>query len=382
MHFLLLASALILSAIALPATADEQTREQATKAQLAELTTQIKSIQSTMRSKIGTRDILQTELRETEVAIGQLDQQLRRLNAAIAAELPKLAQLTAEQQRLDQAMQKQESAIISEIRNLWALQQGGALRLLLGDQPPERIARNRAYYQRLLASRTARVDTFTVLADEAEANANAIRETQARLARQRNQLAEQRSQIDALQDKRRSTLADLKKSLSNDSQAITKLEADSNRLSKLLEALQEALAELDTPASYVPFSEAKGQLPYPVRGKPSSRFGDQRNSGNMRWRGWLMPAREGVDVTAIHYGRVVYSDWLGGHGLLTIIDHGNGWLSLYGQNRSLQREVGDWVGPGDTIAQVGSSGGADFPGLYFEIRHNGEPVNPGIWLKR
>ena len=176
MHFLLLASALILSAIALPATADEQTREQATKAQLAELTTQIKTIQSTMRSKIGTRDILQTELRETEVAIGQLDQQLRRLNAAIAAELPKLAQLTAEQQRLDQAMQKQKSAIISEIRNLWALQQGGALRLLLGDQPPERIARNRAYYQRLLASRTARVDTFTVLADEAEANANAIRE--------------------------------------------------------------------------------------------------------------------------------------------------------------------------------------------------------------
>ncbi len=382
MRIFLLASTLILSAIALSANADEQTREQATQAQITALAAEIKNVQRAMLNKAGERDSLQTQLRDAEIAIGKLDQQLRSLNAAIATELPKLAQLNAEQQRLKRAIQQQESVIISEIRNLWALQQGGALRLLLGDQPPERIARNRVYYQRLLASRSASVNAFVVLAAEAEANAAAIREAQALLAGQRDQLDTQRHKMDTLQGGRRSTLAELKKSLSNDSQTITKLEADSARLTALLNALQQALEELGTPASYIPFSAAKGQLPYPVRSKSTSRFGQLRNTGNMRWRGWLMPAKEGVDVSAIHYGRVVYSDWLGGHGLLMIIDHGEGWLSLYGQNRSLQREVGEWVGPGDVIAQVGSSGGADIPALYFEIRHAGKPVDPGSWLKR
>ena len=382
MRFLQFALALALSASMLSFAADEQTREQATKAQLAELAAEIKAVQRAMRNKVGERDSLQTQLRDSEVAIGRMDNALRALNDAIAAELPKLAALDAEKLRLAQAMGEQESVMIREIRNLWALQQGGALRLLLGDQPPERIARNRAYYQRLLASRGASIDAFTKLAAQADANASAIREAQARLAEQRDQLVEQRLKADALQDTRRRTLAELKKSLNSDSQAIAKLEADSARLTALLAALREALAELDTPASYLPFAEAKGKLNYPVRSKPSNRFGQARNNGSMRWRGWLMPAKEGLDVTAIHYGRVVYSDWLGGHGLLMIIDHGEGWLSLYGQNRSLQREVGDWVRPGDVIAQVGSSGGADLPALYFEIRRDGNPVDPGSWLKR
>lgn len=382
MRFLKFATALALSASVASFAADEQTREQATKAQLAELAAEIKAVQRAMRNKAGERDNLQAELRDAEVAIGQMDKALRALNDAIAAELPKLQALDAEKRRLAQAMREQESVMIREIRHLWALQQGGALRLLLGDQPPERIARNRAYYQRLLASRSASIAAFAELAAQADTNANAIREAQARLAKQRDQLAQQRLEADALQARRRHTLAELKKSLNTDSQIVAKLEADSARLTALLDALREALAELDTPASYVPFAEARGKLTYPVRSKPSNRFGQPRNNGNMRWRGWLMPAKEGIDVKAIHYGRVVYSDWLGGHGLLMIIDHGEGWLSLYGQNRSLQREVGDWVRPGDVIAQVGSSGGVDTPALYFEIRRDGNPVDPGSWLQR
>jgi len=102
----------------------------------------------------------------------------------------------------------------------------------------------------------------------------------------------------------------------------------------------------------------------------------------MRWGGWLIPSEEGTPVRAVHHGRVVYADWLRGQGLLLIIDHGGGWLTLYSHNRSLRREVGDWVQPGDAIATVGASGGADQPALYFEIRKDGEPVDPQRWIKR
>ena len=114
----------------------------------------------------------------------------------------------------------------------------------------------------------------------------------------------------------------------------------------------------------------------------TTRQGTRTNVADMRWRGWLIPAPEGAEIKAIHHGRVVYADWLRGQGLLLIIDHGEGYLSLYGHNRSLQREVGDWVKPGDIIATVGASGGATSPGLYFEIRHDGQPVNPSSWIKR
>ena len=269
-----------------------------------------------------------------------------------------------------------------EIRNLWSLQQGGGARIVFGDQDPDRLARNLAYYQRLLGHRGESIGKFRALIEAVAANAQAIRAAQARLAEQRDALESERKHAEALQQERRQTVADIDKALSTDGARVAKLEEDARQLAELLEELRKTLAELDTPASYKPFTKARREMNYPVAARASNRFGGQRNAANMRWRGWLMPAPEGSDVRAIHHGRVVYADWLRGQGLLLIIDHGEGYLSLYGHNRSLQRDVGDWVRPGDIVATVGASGGADRPALYFEIRHNGEPVDPGKWLKR
>jgi septal ring factor EnvC (AmiA/AmiB activator) len=120
-------------------------------------------------------------------------------------------------------------------------------------------------------------------------------------------------------------------------------------------------------------------MPWPVKGKPSNTFGRARNEGKMRWQGITIPAKEGVTVRAIHHGRVVYSDWLRGSGLLLIIDHGDGYMSLYAHNQSLLRDVGEWVTAGTPISTVGSSGGRDRAALYFEIRHQGKPTNPAKW---
>jgi septal ring factor EnvC (AmiA/AmiB activator) len=146
-----------------------------------------------------------------------------------------------------------------------------------------------------------------------------------------------------------------------------------------VDRLQESLANLDAPRSAQPFAGMQGKLLLPVEGRISHRFGNQRNQGKLRWHGIFIDAAEGESVYAVHYGRVVFSDWLRGFGLLMIVSHGEGYMSLYGHNQALFRETGDWVSAGEVIAAVGDSGGQDKTGLYFEIRIDGKPNNPQNW---
>lgn len=357
-------------------------REQEAETRLVALKTQIAALQERMAQKTSESNALESQLREADLRINTLDQSLQALEETIAEEVAKLAVLNQQQQSLQDELLSEQSAMNAELQNLWALQQGGGLRVLFSNQSPERIARNLAYYRRLLEARQESIRAFSSLLARVEANAEAIQSSQMQLAQQRDNLASQRQQLANLQASRRDTLADIRSSLNTDSARKDKLEADARQLAILLQDLRATLEELDTPTSYVGFEEARGNMPMPVRGKVSNRYGGRKPVGDLRWRGWTIPAAEGAEVRAIHHGRVVYADWLRGQGLLMIVDHGNGYLSLYGHNRSLQRGVGDWVAPGDAIATVGSSGGTEYPGLYFEIRRDGEPVNPSTWIKR
>ena len=152
-------------------------------------------------------------------------------------------------------------------------------------------------------------------------------------------------------------------------------------LQQLLDAIREAVVNLQVPDNYQPFKAARGTMPWPIGGKRANSFGRPRNEGKMRWQGVTIPASEGDSVKAIHHGRVVYADWLRGSGLLMIIDHGEGYMSLYAHNQSLLREVGEWVSAGTPIITVGNSGGQEQSALYFEIRHQGKPTNPTKWCK-
>ena len=358
------------------------TKEQETTARITELKAQIEAIQRGMALKESERNELQERLKDAEKDLAALDQSIARVRAAIADELPRLAELDSQRVELQQKVGAEQATMNQEMKNLWALQQGGGLRILFSDQTPDQLVRNLAYYKRLLAARQDSITRYATLIEQVATNTEATQASQQRLADQREELERQRDQIEQLQGARRNTLAAINTALNTDAKRKAKLEADSQQLQTLLEALRQTLAELDTPSSYTPFSTVKGQLPSPVRGKAGNRYGARTNVADMRWRGWLIPAPEGAEIKAIHHGRVVYADWLRGQGLLLIIDHGEGYLSLYGHNRSLQREVGDWVKPGDIIATVGASGGTTSPGLYFEIRHDGQPVNPSSWIKR
>ena len=351
-----------------------------TSEQIAALRAEITVIQARLASQENERDALQDALREAEVQIGELDRQLGALSQERRALQRELNALDAEGEALRQAQRQRTDTIDASIQQLWLLQQGGGFRVWLGDQNPQDVARNLAYFQTLIEAQQQMIAEY-------ELGLEAIAENRSRTAQAETALRERAAATEAtkttLTDQRatrQATLAQISQQVQDDQQRLNVLERDQARLNALLGEL-EAVAAATPLEPRMPFADAQGTLAMPVSGTLKNRYGARRNA-DIRWRGWLIAADEGEPVRAVHGGDIIYADWLRGQGLLMVVDHGEGWLSLYAQNHSLLRGVGDRVSAGDIIAKAGASGGSETSGLYFEIRHRGEPVDPGEWIRR
>ena len=351
-----------------------------TSEQIEALRAEITVIQARLASQESERDALQDALREAEVQIGELDRQLGALGQERRALQQELNALDAEGEQLRQAQRQRTDTIDTSIQQLWLLQQGGGFRVWFGDQNPKDVARNLAYFQTLIEAQQQMIADYGL-------GLEAIAENRSRIAQAETALREQASATEAtkttLTDQRatrQATLAQINQQVQDDQQRLNVLQRDQARLNALLGEL-EAVAAAAPPEPRMPFADAQGTLVMPVVGTLKNRYGARRNA-DIRWRGWLIAADQGEPVRAVHGGDIIYADWLRGQGLLTVVDHGEGWLSLYAQNHSLLRGVGDRVSAGDIIAKAGASGGSETSGLYFEIRHRGEPVDPGEWIRR
>lgn len=351
-----------------------------TSEQIEALRAEITVIQARLASQESERDALQDALREAEVQIGELDRQLGALGQERRALQQELNALDAEGEQLRQAQRQRTDTIDTSIQQLWLLQQGGGFRVWLGDQNPQDVARNLAYFQTLIEAQQQMIADYGL-------GLEAIAENRSRIAQAETALREQASATEAtkttLTDQRatrQATLAQISQQVQHDQQRLNVLQRDQARLNALLGEL-EAVAAAAPPEPRMPFADAQGTLVMPVVGTLKNRYGARRNA-DIRWRGWLIAADQGEPVRAVHGGDIIYADWLRGQGLLMVVDHGEGWLSLYAQNHSLLRGVGDRVSAGDIIAKAGASGGSETSGLYFEIRHRGEPVDPGEWIRR
>ena len=351
-----------------------------TSEQIEALRAEITVIQARLASQESERDALQDALREAEVQIGELDRQLGALGQERRALQQELNALDAEGEQLRQAQRQRTDTIDTSIQQLWLLQQGGGFRVWLGDQNPQDVARNLAYFQTLIEAQQQMIADYGL-------GLEAIAENRSRIAQAETALREQASATEVtkttLTDQRatrQATLAQISQQVQDDQQRLNVLQRDQARLNDLLGEL-EAVAAAAPPEPRMPFADAQGTLVMPVVGTLKNRYGARRNA-DIRWRGWLIAADQGEPVRAVHGGDIIYADWLRGQGLLMVVDHGEGWLSLYAQNHSLLRGVGDRVSAGDIIAKAGASGGSETSGLYFEIRHRGEPVDPGEWIRR
>ncbi len=188
-------------------------------------------------------------------------------------------------------------------------------------------------------------------------------------------------QLEQQREQRRTLLAELDERIDNEESRLKELERNQHDLEMLVERLTDVLADIPADlGKHLGVTGQKGRIPMPVAGPVRHAFGQSRGGG-LHWQGWLIAAVAGTEVSTIAYGRVAYADWLRGYGLLIIIDHGEGFMSLYGHNESLLYEAGDWVEPGEIISVIGVRTGSD-QGLYFELRRNGKSVDPDVWLAR
>jgi septal ring factor EnvC (AmiA/AmiB activator) len=360
-------------------TAETASKQRDTQEQITVLEADIVATQIRLTEQSAARDALQASLRDTERLISQTDTQLSNLTVKRSVLSQQIAALQREGTGLQTQQAELEQAMAMGIQQLWLLHQGGGLRVWLGDEHPDDIARHLAYYQLVLTAQKDTVTRYEAGLKILENNASALQAAEREATQQTTAIAGLLEQLTTQQAQRGETIARLNDQLENDQQRLAVLAENKRNLDTLLAKL--AFAAPSAPMKRTPFSEATNSLAMPVNGKPSNRFGAKRNT-DIRWQGWLIPAPQGEPVSAIFDGHIIFSDWLRGQGLIIVIDHGEGWLSLYAQNHSLLRGEGEFVRQGDIIAKVGASGGSERTGLYFEMRQKGKPIDPADWIQR
>jgi len=329
----------------------------------------------------ASRSGLENSVRDLEKKIGELNRQLRQLQQKTRALQDRLANLDQQQAQIKTRLKSRRQNLEAQLRAAWMQGSSAAVKVLLNQEDPQRLARTMTYYRYLSQANVKSLEHYNDLLTKLDANRQEVAQTRSQLADTRSQLADRRDALAQKQDQRKAALDKLVAKIHDRKQELKHLRANRDRLKKLLSQVQDAVANLPMPAKDKPFYKLRGRLPWPVKGKVIGHFGASMAGGKLRRTGIIIKADEKTPVRAVDYGRVVFANWLRGFGLLIIIDHGHGYMSLYGHNSSLLKAPGDWVSAGDTIALAGNSGQTGEPDLYFEIRHNGKPKNPLRWLR-
>ncbi|BFM13137.1 hypothetical protein R50072_32900 [Simiduia litorea] len=255
------------------------------------------------------------------------------------------------------------------------------LQLLLSQNDPALLSRMAYYNAALLNNRKAHIDRYQATLANLEQLEPEISQQADLLARSQSSLNQKHQSLKASQAERKKTLARINASIEAKDAQLQRSAADRAHLEKILSEVVRQLSDVALGMPGQPFSARKGKMGWPTKGRIASTFGSARAGNRLRWQGVVIDAPEGRDVKAIHQGRVVFSEYMRGQGMLLIIDHGDNYLSLYAHNQALFKETGDWVSDGEVVARVGNSGGLEQANLYFEIRHKGKPINPAQWCR-
>jgi murein hydrolase activator len=318
-------------------------------------------------------------LREAELAVAEASGVLRSSRAELTTLAARRSELEVESRRATTGLEREREGLAQQARVRFATGRQEVLKFVLNQESPARLGRMMIYHDYLSRARSRHVAVIHAeierLDELAQATARATRDLE---------LLEQRqvSQLETFERSRRErgvVLAGLARDIETSGGEIQNLRNEEQRLAELVDSLESSFGRL-LPDSADAFDGVTGKLAWPVSGTLVSDFGQSRAGGQLTWNGVVVGAPGGTPVRAVYHGRVVFSDWLPGLGLLLILDHGAGYMSLYGHNEALLKNSGDWVLPGEVIAHVGDSGGQAETALYFEIRQDGEPINPRPWM--
>ena len=374
----------LLLLLLLPLAGNAATGErEAKEAELKQLRQRIASLQQELDTVRGRYDSLRKELRRTERRIGNLSRKIRRLDQDLVTQKEKMAELRQRSGQLQRSVAGQREYLAGQIRASYAMGRQEYMKILLNQESPSTVGRVITYYDYLNKARTERIRTLGKTLRDLEQVRSELEVQTERLHALRAQRAREKSELEASRGERKKVVSQLKAEIKDKDRHLTGMVRDEQELKALIRALSEALADIPAePGNRKPFGSLKGTLKWPASGPLTVSYGSPRKLGKLTWQGVMIGAGSGDEVRAVSHGRVAFADWLRGYGLLLIIDHGDGFMSLYGHNQSLYKETGDWVEPNEVIATVGDSGGQDRSGLYFEIRKNGQPTDPVRWCRR
>ena len=367
--------------VSIASLSDEEREQKQTE--LKALRENITSLRKEIDSTRTLHSSANRELQKTEVAIGRAVKNLKRLNRKINQQKRRLKKLYKEKRQNEKELAAQRNLLAEQLRTAYKNGRQEYLKLMLNQQDPAAITRVMTYYDYFNKARTRRIDIALQTIARLEQLKIKIEKQQLVLKDLKHEQLAEKQQLEESYNSRAVVVARLKQELNSKDKQLSQLRENEQHIQRLLQAIREVMPELlKVPEKAKPFGKLRGKLVWPARGKIDNLYGKRRKAGRLSWNGIVIKAPEGRNVHAVARGRVAYADWLRGYGLLVIIDHGDGYMSLYGHNQSLYKETGDWVEAGEEIASVGNSGGQQHSGLYFEIRHNGKPTNPGKWCRK
>jgi len=368
--------------------------------QLQELRTRIDALQKDLVDKKSSRAKAADALRESERSINDLHTKLARLAQQQKDAQEKLNQLQNNSALLQDDINNRQKQLGKLIYHQHLAKYGNYLPLLLQQQNPDKTTRNFYYYSYIAQARSKNIDNLRNQLTALDTLAHESHIQNESLKRIHNEQIHHKQQLELEKNRKSEILAALSEEVTRQQKKIDELKQDEQRLSNLIEKLNRQLArKKNTPAKAdgksvlrndkLPdstehrgsFATLKGKLRLPVKGELANRFGSPRESGSIKWQGLFIRSVGGNEVKAIAGGEVIFADWLRGFGNLMILDHGNHYMSLYGNNAAIHKRVGSKVKSGDTIATVGNSGGNVETGLYFELRYQGKPFDPLSWVK-
>jgi septal ring factor EnvC (AmiA/AmiB activator) len=347
--------------------------------ELKKLKTSISTLEKKLRNQRKEKNSLQQQLESIERNVADFTKKIRTISKKIIKTENNLSLLNNNKIDLEQRIEKQRSTIAQQIRAAYKTGNEEPVKLLLNQENPEQLSRILKYYDYVLDARSKKIDQFSADIESLKITLSKIEEQKTSLANSKKELEKDRQQLAKSISNRQATLNKVTQSLQSNTQQLNQYKKQRDELETVIETVEKAARAIGPAQDYPSFALSKGKLNWPVRGKLKASFGSKR-SEYLRWQGWLISAKEGTNVQSVHHGRVVFSDYLRGFGLLVIVDHGDSYMTLYAHNKELLRETGDWVQSEEIVARAGNTGGLTQTALYFEVREQGKPVNPKMWL--
>jgi len=378
----ILASIFSFSCILMPASfaqkspTNDHNKKKADQA-LSAVQQQISKQKNAIEKTNSKRSVLEQQLKNDDNAIAKIAKATIETQARYQLTQKNLKRLAQEKVSLSHQKLQQEKILAQQLRAAYTSGHHDYIKLLLNQEKPENVQRTVTYYKYLNSARIKEIDQFQIVLSDLLAVTTEHQEQANTLQILKQQQAEQKKTFQNTKRERKKTIKALNKKLLSSKQLLAKLVAEEENL---VAALQRIAVLSQQSVELIGLKKLKKKLSWPIKGKIKNSFGS-RKQGYLKWKGILLTAPVGRQVKTIHNGTVLFSDWLKGYGLVTVIDHGAGYMSLYGHNQALLKAVGDRVETGEPIALVGQSGGQAQSGLYFEIRRNGQAVNPKAWFK-